>query len=422
MPSDQGDPISRVNEIVSRVCNADVALYYALLAELPRGHNFEVPPFRIGPLRAEKLRDLCERVESDFYSRYQNILRGVWAIEREPQTVRVLDVELIRESIFDVPLAAGTRQGWEHEAWESIVYGYFSLHNRVVFDEFWTELISVQSALLAFGAPFFDPRPLSTSSQNMRIAVFENLGRDRKGFVAAPIGTGPLHIDLANVHERVSKLREELKNAYTFERFDDTPLHRSIKLYADFIARARRHEIDGRISESFLHFVIALELIFGDRQAIEKSVAKRVALITFRENGRSFQEQSEWIGEVYNLRSKYVHSGSEISDEVRLDEVRIACEQAFKCLLRLQAAFPESVARGENALKAWLLNIDYLAAGILAGKMPTEDQFSEVFIRQRERGSSRATLHNIEATTRSQASPRVVTPLDPQPRRARLVR
>ena len=413
MPAAQDSPISKINKIINQVCDADVTLYYALFAELPQVHNFEFPPFRIGPLRTEELRQRCEKANSAFYSGNRDRLRGAWAIERELQKVRVLDVESIRQSIFDEPLVAGTRERWEHEAWESIVDGYFSLHNRVLFDEFWTELVSVQSTLLALGAPFFDPRPLSRFVQHMSIAVFDNLGRDRRSFVA-PAGTGHLPINLANVHDHVPKLREELKRSYDFERFDETPLHRSIKLYTDFIGRARRHEIDGRISEAFLHFVIALELIFGDRQAIQKSVARRVAFITFGENRRSFHEQSGWIDNIYELRSRYVHNGVEIGDEARLDELRIVCKQVFECLMRFQARPPEGVARGENALKAWLLNLDYLAAGMLAGKMPTEEQLSEVCVRQQAPGSFGATIQYIEAPTRSQPRPRLVSPPDPQ--------
>lgn len=385
MPPSHSCSVSKINEVISRVCDADVALYYVLFADFPKDHNFEIPPYRLGPLRADKLRYRCDKVGSDFYSRYSDGLPKAWAVEREPRHVRVFDIPSIREAIFDGPLGMVTRQSWELQAWESIVNGYFSLQNRVLFDDFWSELISAQSPLLALGAPFFDPRPLSTFIKNLRIAVFQNLGGDKKEGFVAPSGIGgPLLVDLANAHKRIPRLLTELKQAYGFEHFDDTPLHRSIKLFADYVARARRHQIDGRLSESFLHFVIALELIFGDRQAIQKNVAERIALITFRENRRLFQEQRQWIDDIYDTRSKYVHAGREIGDAALLDQVRVLCEQVFRCLLRLQASLPERSTRGENALNIWLRNLDYLVAGIMAGIMPTEGQLSEAFIGQPE--------------------------------------
>jgi hypothetical protein len=47
-------------------------------------------------------------------------------------------------------------------------------------------------------------------------------------------------------------------------------------------------------------FVIALELIFGEQQAIQRSVAECVRLITCHENGKSFDQQREWLEQIYD--------------------------------------------------------------------------------------------------------------------------
>jgi hypothetical protein len=288
----------------------------------------------------------------------------------------------LRELIFGSSLDRFTRQEWELQAWESIVVGYFSLQNTVLFEQFQNELISAQSSLLALGAPFFDTRSLYMLSgliKTHRVAVFLNLGTDKGGFVA-PGGMGPLSIDFAGAHERVPALLAELKKSYGFERFDESPLHRSIKLFADFVARGRRHEIDSRPNEALLHYVIALELVFGERQAIQKNVSERVAPITFRENARSFEQQRDWIDRIYEVRSRYVHDGAEITDELQLDQLRSLCEQVFRCLMRLQAGHSQRSSRGKEALTMWLHELDYLAKGVIAGKQPTETQFTETFI------------------------------------------
>jgi hypothetical protein len=177
-------------------------------------------------------------------------------------------------------------------------------------------------------------------------------------------------------------LLKELRQSYGFERFDESPLHRSIKLFADFVARGRRHEIDSNPNEALLHYVIALELIFGERQAIQKSVSERVALITFRDNSRSFAQQRDWIDTIYDLRSRYVHDGVELTDELQLDQLRSLCEQVFRCLMRLQAGHSQPAPRGKEILTMWLHELDYLAKGVIAGKQPTETQFAEAFITQ----------------------------------------
>jgi len=381
MPSSQENAVVRVNQIVAAICDADVSLYYTLAAEFPEYHRFEMPPFRVGPLRADKLRYNCEKAASDYYSRYENVIGHAWAIERAPRTVRVFDVPLIRKSIFQNPANTSSREAWELRAWESIVEGYFSLQNSVLFDAFWTELTSVQTPLVALGAPFFDPRPLGSFISSHQIAVFLNLGSERAGFVS-PAGSGPglMSVDLANAHERIPNAVRELEQSYKFQFFDDSPLHRSIRVFTEFVARALRHEIDGRANEALLHFVIALELVFGEQQAIQRSVAERVALITCRENGKSFDQQREWIEQIYELRSRYVHSGSEIADKLPLDQLRTVCRQVFRCLMRLQAAYPQRESRNETVLKGWLRELDYLAKKMIAGKKPDERELDNAFV------------------------------------------
>ncbi len=92
MPPNYGNAVSRVNGVISRVCDADVSLYYIFFADFPENDDFEIPPFRLGPLRAEKLRYSCEKVASDYYFRYQETLQKAWGVEREPRKIRVFDI------------------------------------------------------------------------------------------------------------------------------------------------------------------------------------------------------------------------------------------------------------------------------------------------------------------------------------------
>jgi hypothetical protein len=187
-------------------------------------------------------------------------------------------------------------------------------------------------------------------------------------------------VDLANAHERIPTAMSDLKRSYGFQAFDDSPLHRTIRVFAEFVVRAILHDLDGRSNEALLHFVIALELIFDEPQAIQRSVSERVALITCRENGKSFEEQRTWVEQIYELRSRYVHSGVDIETKVPLEQLRAVCQQVFRCLMRLQAAHPQRESRNETVLKGWLRELDYLAKGMIAGKEPNENQLKDAFI------------------------------------------
>ena len=146
MPSQNGDIISRLNKVLGLVGDADVSLYHILAVQFPEQYEFEIPPFTIGPLRAQKLRYKCEKAGSDFFARYRDMMANAWAIEREPLKIKVFDIHPIRESIFGTSVNRFTPQKWELQAWESLVVGYFSLQNTVLFDHFQNELISAQSS------------------------------------------------------------------------------------------------------------------------------------------------------------------------------------------------------------------------------------------------------------------------------------
>jgi hypothetical protein len=219
LPSRSGDALSRLNFILEAVCDAEVSLYHLLGVEFPEQYKFEIPPFMIGPLRTQKLAYNCEKAESDFYARYRDKLANAWTVERRPLGVTVLDIPRIRKAIFGSAIHRLTRSDWELQAWQSIVDGYFSLQNNSLFELFQTELVSVQSALLTLGAPFFDPRPLQMLSgvfRAHRVAVFLNLGEEKAGFVA-PGGTGPLLINLGGMNERIPSVVKDLKESYAFE-------------------------------------------------------------------------------------------------------------------------------------------------------------------------------------------------------------
>jgi Apea-like HEPN len=246
---------------------------------------------------------------------------------------------------------------------------------------FWTELVSAQDALLALGASYFDPQAMRSSFfRNQQVAVFLNLGAASTGYVA-PAGTaGLIEIELANIHVQVPRLLDQLKAEYGFRQFDPSPLHGSIRLFASFAARAQRHHLSGHTEEALLHFIIALELIFGVRESFQKSVAERVSIITFRQSGRSFDQQRSWINRIYDLRSRYVHEGLKLADEAPVSELYALCQQVFRCLLRLQAAYSDASQRGKDALARWLSLLDFLSKGIIAGKTIDETQLNEAFI------------------------------------------
>ena len=375
----RGSAVARLNAVLASVCDADVTLFFIVPQAFPRYLPFEIPPFRLGRLRSDKLRHRSEKAGSDYYERYREKFHGAWAVERDPKSVRVLDLMSVRNSIFDTSPLRREREPWEFEAWDATIQGYFSTQNQVLFDEFLLELLTAQDPFVTLGAPFFDPQVMRNVFWRQQVAIFLNIDPKGFGFVA-PAGVGGIHVDWTNAHLRVRVLSKELNEQYGFREFDSSPLHGSIRLFASFVARARRHQTNGNPDEALLHFIIALELIFGVREAIQRSVSERVAVITFMPVGRSFDHQRAWINRIYDLRSQYVHAGVKLTDEGALEEMYVLCQHVFRCLLRLQAANPEAIQRKKETLAQWLTLLDFLSKGIIAGQNITQSQFQNAFI------------------------------------------
>jgi hypothetical protein len=179
---------------------------------------------------------------------------------------------------------------------------------------------------------------------------------------------GLMTIDFVSADKRVAAAREELKTTYGFERFSADEVHQTLRLFMLFLARAKRHAAEERTSESFLHFIIALDLLFGDVEEIGKTVAKRVAAATFGEFGKDYEKVKRRVTTLYGLRSKYVHRGNELNDTNQRDAEEI-CGKVLRTFLRFQMR-PES--RRPDAVSLWLRNIDVIAAKIEAGVEPSD--------------------------------------------------
>jgi hypothetical protein len=69
------------------------------------------------------------------------------------------------------------------------------------------------------------------------------------------------------------------------------------------------------MNDAALHFVIALDYVFGTEGRLSDSVAERVAVVTHRPMRLQFEEQVARVKAIYNSRSKDVHRGEEFAPE-----------------------------------------------------------------------------------------------------------
>jgi len=148
--------------------------------------------------------------------------------------------------------------------------------------------------------------------------------------------------------------------------------------YCRFLRRARRHIETGHRDEAFLHFVIALDLLFGLDGNSAESVSRRSAMVVYRALGNSLFEQHALIKRLYDARSKYVHEGTPPS-AAQLNAIAGVCREVLWALLRTQQESMKGTTRAARS-EEWLRHLDYLFAAIEAGKPPSESEFSEAGI------------------------------------------
>lgn len=154
----------------------------------------------------------------------------------------------------------------------------------------------------------------------------------------------------------------------------DTSLSRTLEMFCTLMQRGRQHQYAGASDEASLYFVIALELVFGERGKATDSVAERAGVLTHRSHEKSYSQQYSRIRNLYDARSKYVHEGKPISG--------VDAEDIERVVTQVLWSFLSVVADGTHTTaEQWLRQIDYVRASIEAGRCVDESDLRGIGVR-----------------------------------------
>jgi hypothetical protein len=251
--------------------------------------------------------------------------------------------------------------------WERCVTAYFQSLAIAYAEDFWEELLESQHLLIAAGAPYLDERVVRTTTPSLMVSIFQNV--EEGGFVA-PVGQAFPFIELTKIDERIPAVVHVLQDQFGFTGFKDTDVHHSLHTFALFASKAKRHELDGRIAEAFLHYVIALDLLFGERDSSTASVSKRTTIVVHRALNMTISAMQKMMNSLYDARSKYVHKGIETPAE-QIEKIATVCREVLFALLRFQHNADDG-----QTITNWLKQLDYLYTAADAGKTISEDEFA----------------------------------------------
>lgn len=222
--------------------------------------------------------------------------------------------------------------------------------------------------MVAVGAPYFNEQSVRSILGSHWISQFLNIGKSR-GAWTSPSFFGTQEVGLRGTNKTIAKVQRRLVDAFEISTLSGHSKLESIRTFCRFTTIVLRHFIDGRNEEAILHYVIALDLLFGDRNAISKSVTSRAAVVAHRGVGLGLPDARKPVEGLYDQRSGYVHAGKPVKPgSVR--DAAIVAGVVTRALLRLGTAdddFPAS----------WHKKLDFLLSAEEAGKPQPDEEYSE---------------------------------------------
>jgi hypothetical protein len=346
------------NNLLGKVSECDCSSFLISNLEIQQPTRRKVGSFHLGQIDQQKLRYRCKKVGCDFFDRDPSAFRNRYGIEREPTKVYTIDLAAIPS-----PRAEGRISSAMQDE-------YFSCLSLELFDSFVREFEEKTLLATAIGAPLCDLRSM-LAMRGSFISIFQNGGSHGFGHIR-PIGAESL-IVFHPPEIEVLRIQSKLQQQFSFFDFNDSDIHQSLKSFSKLVVGARQRRAAGAIEDAFLHCVIALESIFGDRDAIARSLAKRLAIVVSGRLGKTVGETFDLITEIYDSRSRFVHSGIRVPERF-LEAIWPIVGATFETLLEFQA---KSRDGDYVSIESWLKKLDHLHASLAADERPADDKFIE---------------------------------------------
>ena len=356
-PRHGDEGVATFNRLISTIANCDLSQFFVTPVTCGgKMRTFRVEPFTVGAANLSRIEHRTKRAGSpDFFVRWRHELDDRLTVERDVVPCQSLGVPTLRDEILKRIAGHSERE----RAWERCTTFYFHSLAVAYAQDFWEALLESQHLLIAAGAPYLDDRVIRMLMPSQMVSVFRHV--DGWGFVA-PVGQQSGVLEVGRADTRIPAVVSDLRDRFGFTAFRESDIHHSLHAFALFVSKAKRHELDGRTAEAFLHYVIALDLIFGEQEASTSSVSKRTAIVVHRALNMTITAAQKMISRLYDHRSKYVHKGIETPSQ-EIENVARVCREILFTLLRLQCK-----ADGSRTIAGWLKNLDYLYSAADAGK------------------------------------------------------
>lgn len=328
--------------------------------------HFSIPPhtpklrvsrFVIGPVDRAKLAYRFERVGADYLQLRPTEFHGKYGLEVDPAETNLLTL-------------TGLQPPQRHNMWAFVYQNYYHSVAAVLRNSIDAEIQSANMILQELIRPGILNALLISDHNTHYMTVFDKLPNSEFEGWAVPHIARIDNVDVSWAPEAVQNLAS-LEQQYGFTFWDDTEILQSMKSFCKFTARAAVAGFRDEHGDAVLNYAIGLDLLFGDDAKLTNSISNRVAALTHLALGKEYTAVRDEVKRLYNLRSRFVHSGRSCSN----DDLGFADEIAhviLNCMLRL---YKSKENRGDDFISNWLKTLDYISVTLEAGRKVPEEEF-----------------------------------------------
>jgi hypothetical protein len=325
-PQQKENAVAALNDILALKTSASVSQFHIMGTAESGLTPIFFGDFSFDQMDPKRLAYKSEKAGSDYYKLYeQTIVNRVW-IERKKFYSVILNWLAFQKQVGP---------GYQAKYAEAVLY-YFEALSAALFNDFWFQFNQQQNLHIALGHEPLLERHFREVIGSNSICIFLDIQVDGKnrGYVV-PIQLGRFEMSLPNdMGKQIKDLYSYIDKHFNYPREQKGEFYETIKTFVTFIAKAYRYLAENKTDDGFLHFVIALDLLFGDKHENTKTVSNRCALLTFNKSGRNYQDQKKMLSKIYDSRSKYVHIGMSVQPQF-IDQIQPICHEAIYCLLRV---------------------------------------------------------------------------------------
>ena len=345
--------VTHVNQCLSLVNKAKLHMQVVAPNKPKPGYRLQIAEFVLRAFNPEKILYWADRGGSSYpvdLMQYRDWI----ALERTPFDTTIIDWD-------KVPGLHGFSEKWGEELAIRILDNYYHAVFVDHLDEI-PDLIKERLLILESGAlVHVDIKSFINTLLSKQIGLFQwqTSRKPRSWAVLREYSTVGMDFLPPKVY---SDCEEWLGKELGFKELsDEKQLDQSIKSYCTFLQRAHTHRHSGRTDEAFLHFIFAIDLLFGTERHSTKSICLRVSTLVYRQLENDFKEQVNIVKRLYDRRSKYVHKGKS-ADKNDIEEAEKVCIEVLWCLLAV------SGSGKVDDRSSWLKQLDFVSGGIEASK------------------------------------------------------